>query len=262
MSAAPGAPLFEGGYARLYDAMYATKDYARECDAVEEALRRHGDGGTYRTILDLGCGTGNHDLVLARRGYEVTGVDLSSDMVTLARRKAADAGLGAAFATGDMRAADLGRRFDAVLVMFAALGYQTEDDDVRATLGTIRRHLRPGGVVLFDVWNAETVLREGARDRLTVVERPGYQLIKAATRRLRPGTAVVDVRMRVWELEGSTLAGTADESHRMRAFTREELERFLADAGLTPRAFYDFPDLDRPPAEGTFDLGCAASRLP
>ncbi len=253
-------PIFARGYARLYDAMYATKDYARECDAVEAAMRSHGDGGTYRSILDLGCGTGSHDVVLARRGYEVTGVDLSADMVEIARHKAAEGGLRVEFAVSDMRTVDLGRTFDAVLIMFAVLGYQTGDDDVRAALRTAHRHLRPGGVLVLDVWNAETVLREGARDRLSVLERPGRQLIKASLRTLRPGTTVVDVRMRVWEIEGRTLTASADESHGMRAFAPRELERFLAEAGLTLRAFFAFPELERPLRDGTFDLGCAASR--
>ncbi len=251
-------PIFAGQYARLYDAMYANKDYTRECDAIEGAIRRYGDGGAYRAVLDLGCGTGNHSVALARRGYDVAGVDLSEDMLAVARAKAAAAGVRAAFHRGDMRDAALGRTFDIALILFAALGYQTEDAAVAGTLANVRRHLRVGGLLLLDVWNAPTLLREGAPDRLSVVERPGGQLIKASTRTLRPGSAVVDVRMRVWEIEGTTLTGSADETHRMRAFAPPELERFLGDGGLAPRAFFEFPDLDQPVREGTFDLGCVA----
>lgn len=251
-------PVFRAAYARLYDAMYAGKDYARECNAMEGAIRRHGDGGAYRSVLDLGCGTGSHSVALARRGYDVAGVDLSEDMLAIARAKAA-AGLRASFHHGDMRDASVGRTFDVALILFAALGYQTEDEAVAGTLANVRRHLRPGGLLLLDVWNAPTLAREGAPDRLSVVERPRGQLIKASTRTLRAGSAVVDVRMRVWEIEGATLTGSADETHRMRAFARPELERFLAAAGLTPRAFFAFPDLDEPVREGTFDLGCVAA---
>lgn len=73
-------------YARTYDTVYAAKDYAAECDCIEEAFRRHGDAGAFRSVLDLGCGTGDHSLLLARRGYQVTGVDASTHMVTLAER--------------------------------------------------------------------------------------------------------------------------------------------------------------------------------
>lgn len=254
-------PIFAGSYARLYDAMYATKDYARECDAIEGAIRRFGDGGAYRRVLDLGCGTGNHALPLARRGYDVTGVDLSDDMVARARRKAADEGTNAAFEAGDMRTVDLGRTFDVALILFAALGYNIADADVGAALANARRHLRRGGLLVLDVWNAPTVFSEGARDRIGVIEGPGRQLIKASLRSLDPGGVHVNVRVRVWEIVGTTVTGTADETHRMRPFSQLELERFLGDSGLAPRAFFAFPDLDAPVREGTFDLGSVAAAI-
>ena len=251
--------IFAAPYARLYDAMYATKDYGRETDAVEGAIRRYGDGGAYRRILDLGCGTGNHSLPLARRGYEMTGVDLSADMVALARRKAEGAGIRARFETGDVRTVDLGERFDAAIILFAVLGYLTSDEDVAAGLANIRRHLRPGGVLVIDVWNRATVLREGARDRISVMDEADRQIIKASLRTLAPGGSHVNVRVRVWEIRGAAVTGTADETHRMRPFARDELDRFVRASGMTPRAFFAFPDLDAPVGEGTFDLGCVAS---
>lgn len=251
--------IFAASYARLYDAMYAGKDYARECDAIEGAIRRYGDGGACRSILDLGCGTGNHAIPLARRGYEVVGVDLSEDMVAIARRKAAETGVGASFQAGDMRDARLGRPFDVVVILFAALGYQIEDAGVASALGNARRHLRRGGLLVLDVWNAPTVFGEGARDRVSVVEGPDRQLIKASLRSLDPGGVHVNVRVRVWDIAGATVAATADETHRMRPFSQPELERFLGASGLAPRAFFAFPDLDAVVRDGTFDLGCVAA---
>ena len=134
--------LFAGTYARTYDAMYAGKDYPAECDSIEEAFRRHGEGRV-RSILDLGSGTVGHSLLLALRGYEVTGIDGSGDMVAFADRKAKEQGLTATFLVGDMRRVALGRTFDAVLIMFSALGYQLGNADVLDALRSARRHLRP-----------------------------------------------------------------------------------------------------------------------
>lgn len=251
-------PIFAGTYARTYDAVYATKDYARECDAIEQAIGRHGDGGAYRAILDLGCGTGGHALALARRGYDVAGIDLSADMVALAERKAADAGLSATFSEGDMRRADLGRTFDVALIMFAALGYQTETADVGAALRNARRHLRPGGILFLDVWYGPTVLRHAASERVRVIDGLGRQVIRVSQRTLHAERSVVDVRMRIWEIVGTSVAGTADEVHRMRFFFLPELEALLGTAGLEARTFFAFPDLDRPLRDDTWDLGCIA----
>src|SRR5437763_2517392 len=136
------AEQFGPEYASAYDSMYVDKDYERECDVVEEAFRRFADGPV-RSVLDLGAGTGNHALPLARRGYEVAGVDLSDEMVEIARGKARDAGVEVGFQQGDLRSVALARRFDAVLLMFAVLGYQRTNADVRAAFENARPHPRP-----------------------------------------------------------------------------------------------------------------------
>src|SRR5437016_9234863 len=136
--------MFGEAYARAYDVLYQDKDYEHECDLFEECFSRFGDG-PIRTVLDLGCGTGGHAIPLARRGYEVVGVDRSCDMLDQARGKAKDAGLAVTFREGDARTVDIGRNFEVVVVMFAVIGYQLTNADVRALLATVRRHLHPGG---------------------------------------------------------------------------------------------------------------------
>ena len=70
--------VFGKTYASAYDAMYAEKDYEGEVDLLEAAFERF--GSRVESVLDLGCGTGNHLAPLARRGYEVAGVDRSADI--------------------------------------------------------------------------------------------------------------------------------------------------------------------------------------
>ena len=82
-----------GSYAQFYDILYQDKDYEAECDFLEQIFDRYAPGPV-RTILDLGCGTGGHTLPLARRGYEVVGVDRSEKMLAEARRDDAPVFLG------------------------------------------------------------------------------------------------------------------------------------------------------------------------
>ena len=77
---------FGTDYAQQYDVLYQDKDYDAETDLLERVFAAHGLAGN--AILDLGCGTGQHALRLARRGYEVTGVDRSPEMLSIARVKA------------------------------------------------------------------------------------------------------------------------------------------------------------------------------
>ena len=76
-----------GAYSRYYNLLYQDKDYAGEAEYVRSLISRHFPQA--RAVLDLGCGTGRHDLLLAQMGYEVTGVDQSEEMLAIAKGKAA-----------------------------------------------------------------------------------------------------------------------------------------------------------------------------
>src|SRR5438309_10218919 len=111
----PMSDIFDGS-ADFYDALYASKDYPGECDYLEEIFRRY-DQRRVRTVVDIGCGTGGHALLLAGRGYDVTGVDRSPKMLRSARAKAASVPLNGRirFEEGDLRTLALERTFDAAV---------------------------------------------------------------------------------------------------------------------------------------------------
>ena len=138
-----------GDYANYYDTLYREKDYEKDCDFLEQILEELSSEPISR-ILDLGCGTGGHALPLARRGYDVTGVDRSEQMLAIARAKAVQANLSVEFRQGDIRNLELGQTFDAVISMFAVMSYQTTNDDIMSAFHTAKRHLEPGGLFVFD----------------------------------------------------------------------------------------------------------------
>ncbi len=118
--------VFGRDYAAAYDDLYQDKDYVAECDLIERVFEMYGQGPT-RRVLDLGCGTGGHAVILAKRGYDVVGVDRSPEMLAHARAL----GSSARFELGEIASVDLGETFDAALMMFAVLGYQVGNADVQ-----------------------------------------------------------------------------------------------------------------------------------
>ena len=240
---------FGAGYSQAYDALYQDKDYAAECDLIERLIS--GAGNSVRRILDLGCGTGNHAIPLIARGYDVTGVDRSADMLALAVAKSGDRGK---FVTGDVRDLRLGTTFDAVLMMFAVLGYQTEDADVAAALATARRHLDPGGVFLFDVWYGPAVVAEKPSVREKRTETEAGSLVRKATGTLEAGRNVCSVHYDVlWTPAGGDPVSTS-ETHLLRYFSEPELREFLSAAGFGGLALHAFPEIDKPPDETTWNV--------
>lgn len=251
--------VFGPTYTDAYDLIYGDKDYEGECDAVERLFRAYADGPV-RDLLDFGCGTGNHALPLGARGYTVVGVDRSSNMLAQAETKlGAHAGAGRVeFFQGDVRDVDLGRQFDACLMMFAVLGYQTENEDVLAALKTARRHLRPGGLFVFDVWYGPAVLGERPSERVRVIETPAGQVLRVASGEMDTRRHLCTVRYQLWRLDGGGPVEHTSEAHRMRYFFPLELEHLLSCSGFETLRLGAFPEFEREPDERTWNVMCAA----
>jgi SAM-dependent methyltransferase len=245
--------VFGAGYAAAYDALYRDKDYEAECDLVERLAREHGDRAV-RRVLDLGCGTGGHALALARRDYEVVGVDRSEEMLALARDKAAGS---VSFHHGDIRSFDLGERFDLVLMMFAVLGYLGGDDDARAALAAARRHVRPGGLLVFDVWYEPAVLAQRPSEREKNVELSDGRILRHSSGELDEERGICTVRFHVVDERGGSRRET-EEEHVMRYFSRADLERLLASSGFELVRLGAFPEVDRAPDATTWSVVAVA----
>lgn len=242
---------FGACYADVYDALYADKDYAGECDLIEGIFARH--ASRVRSVLDMGCGTGRHANELAQRGYDVLGVDRSPHMVERARA----AGDAATYAVADLRTFRTDRRFDAALMMFAVLGYQLEDADVIAALRTARTHLVDSGLLLFDCWYGPAVMHQRPSDRVKTVEVPDGPVRRA-------GRSTLDVSRRRIRIDFDVERGVAGavvrsrETHEVRFFFDEDIERFLFTSGFELVRIGVMPEFDRGPDESTWNvLVCA-----
>ncbi|HET6497860.1 MAG TPA: class I SAM-dependent methyltransferase [Coriobacteriia bacterium] len=245
-------------YADVYDALYADKDYEGEVRFVTDVFSEYGvKAGA--SVLDLGCGTGGHAIPLARRGYRMTGVDLSPEMVTQAVAKAEHALVSAEFVVGDVRDVRLGRRFDTVVSMFAVLSYQLTDADLEATFQTVAEHLEPGGLFVFDVWFGPAVLSQRPEPRTkTVITREGDTITRAATPELDVVEQTVRVDYEISRSRAGAVVETTRESHTVRFFFVREVRHLLASAGLELLALGPFMDLTRRPTVDDWYLSVVA----
>jgi len=227
--------VFEA-YSQYYDLLYRDKNYAAEADYVRRLIERERPAS--QTLLDLGCGTGRHDFLLAEHGYRVTGVDLSADMLKVAdaeraKRLTAGGPPPPDFAQGDVRSVRLGRRFDVVVSLFHVMSYQTSNQDLLAAFTTLREHAAPGGLVLFDAWYGPTVLTDRPVVRIKRLQGEGFDVTRLAEPVLHPNENVVDVNYQILITDRKTdKTEQLRETHRMRYLFVPEVQQMLERVGL------------------------------
>lgn len=247
-------------YARYYDMLYHDKDYDAECNFLEKIFEAYASKPV-RSILDLGCGTGGHAIPLARRGYAVTGVDLSAQMLSVARSKSVDAGLAIELLAGDARQTKLGHTFDVVLAMFAVMGYQTSNADLEAVIQTARRHLLPGGLFVFDAWFGPAVLSQRPADRYRIVEDGNERVYRFAHPELNVVTQTVVVNYRILQIQAGQLLEEVTEAHSMRFLFLQEVAYFLERNGFRLRQACPFLEMGRELTERDWNMTVIAEAL-
>lgn len=137
-------------YAEKYDKEVFTQGTLGECDFIEQELRFD----KTMEILDVGCGTGRHAIELSRRGYRVTGVDLSEAQISKAREKAADAGVLVEFIQGDARRLPFEACFDTVIMLCEGGFPLMETDEMNyEILKNATKALRKPGKLIFTTLN-------------------------------------------------------------------------------------------------------------
>lgn len=216
-----------GAYSQYYDLLYRDKDYAGEARYIRELITRHRPGA--KTVLDLGCGTGKHAALLSAHDYAVTGVDLSEEMLEVARKAQPDR----SFVQGDVRSVRLGQKFDVVLSLFHVMSYQRTNADLRAAFATLREHLAPGGLFVFDCWYGPGVLSDRPQTRIKRLEDSALSVTRLAEPVMHPNDDLVDVNYHVFARDKRTGAvEELRETHTMRYLFAPEVSLLLEAGGL------------------------------
>ena len=237
---------FGSNYSEYYDVLYSDKDYEAECDYIETIFHRFSLKKVGR-VLDVACGTGGHAIPLAKRGFGVVATDISKHMLGQARRKID----GAAFKgkldlkTGDMRVFRPLGRFDACLSMFAAIGYLSSYEDLLAALRTMHRHLRPGGLLIFDFWNGIAVLRVLPSARRKRIARREIVVTRDAKPKLDVLRNACDVKYSVTVSESRHKRQRFSELHHVRFYFPEEISLLLRLSRFKLISLHPFLHLDR-----------------
>jgi SAM-dependent methyltransferase len=224
-----------GVYSRYYNLLYKDKDYAGEARYVDALIQKHAPGA--QSILDLGCGTGRHDFELDKLGYVMTGVDISEEMIAIARSGCATGIPSPRFTIGDIRSVRLNLSFDVVIALFHVMSYQVTNADLSLAFATAKANLKPGGLFIFDCWYGPAVLTDLPVVRVKRLEDEEISAVRIADPVMHYNENVVDVNYEVMITDKITgLTDKINETHRMRYLFMSEIQLLLEHHGM--RAIY------------------------
>ena len=209
-----------------YDRLTNDVDYEATVDFYYEILKR--EGLEPRTCVDLACGTGSVTAILARRGLEVLGVDLSEEMLTVAQQKAAELENPPRFVCQPLQELYLPRGVDMAVCALDSLDYITDPADCKEAIRRIYKALNPGGIFIFDV-NTPDKLR--AMDGQVFLDEDDdvYCVWRGE---FDEKTNICSYGMDLFQRTGDVWVRSFEE-HREYAYSQEQLKEYLKAAGFT-----------------------------
>ena len=186
-------------YAYYYNAFYQDKDYKAEALQIDSLLKRY--GSNISTIINFGCGTGKHDIELAKMGYQCAGIDMSPLMIDIAQENVKKSGKNIDFSVADIRNFESQAQYDAVISLFHVMSYQTKNEDIISAFQSARKALGEGGLFVFDVWYGPGVLSDKPCVRVKKIEDEKNKLVRIARPVMHDKENVVDVCYEVFVMD-------------------------------------------------------------
>jgi len=216
-----------------YDRLTNDVDYGATVDFYYEILKR--EGLTARTAVDLACGTGSVTVLLAEKGLQTIGVDLSEEMLTVAQQKAWELENPPRFICQPLQALYLPRGVDLAVCALDSMDYITDPVDCAEAIRRVYKALNPGGIFIFDV-NTPEKLR--AMDGQVFLDEDDdvYCVWRGE---FDEESNICSYGMDLFQRRG-TLWERSFEEHREYAYSQQQLTQYLKDAGFTHiRAYAD-----------------------
>ncbi|KOR79741.1 methyltransferase domain-containing protein [Peribacillus simplex] len=216
-------------FAYVYDELMKDAPYEKWLMILTAKLEQYGIGG--RKVLDLACGTGEMTVELAQHGFEVTGVDLSDEMLLVANEKAVKLGLSIPLFQQNMAELEGLGQFDCVTIFCDSLNYLRDEEDIVKTFSRVHEHLKDGGLFMFDIHSVYK-MEEIFRDHTFAVNGEEVSYIWDCFPGEEPYSVEHDLSFFVRDDE-SGLYDRFDELHYQRTYPVEQYKKWLEQAGFT-----------------------------
>ena len=226
------------GFAQVYDTFMDNVPYDEWGEYLVSLLKKYGveDG----LVLDMGCGTGAMTRYLDAHGYDMTGIDLSEEMLTIAKEKSSPDIL---YLLQDMREFELYGTMRAAVSVCDSMNYILEEEDLLQVFSLVNNYLDPGGLFIFDM-NTIHKYRDVIGDTTIAEDREDGSFIWENSYDEETGINTYELALFIPREDG--LYEKDEEVHYQRAYSLEKIKELIGKAGMELLAVYDAYTLEPP----------------
>jgi SAM-dependent methyltransferase len=222
--------------AEYYDKIYSSKNYQAEAAQIDALIRKHNPSA--KSLLDVGCGAGGH-LEYLRKTYDVHGLDISEDLVRLARKRLSSTDI----FREDMIRFHLRAKFDAIICLFSTIGYAYTKKRLLKAVSNMANHMNKNGVLVIEPWFTKATWKPQPV-YATFIDEPSLKIARISNSKTIGNRSIIEMNYLI-----GTSTGTKSyrEHHEMGLFSSDEmidsfkrahLECKYEENGITGRGLY------------------------
>ncbi len=249
--------IFEEDYSKAYDLIYKKKNYDNECSRILNFLKYK---KTVSNILDLGCGTCSHSIILSKYGFNIDAIDRSKKMLEIAKKKIAKKrATNIKLIRADIEALTLENvKYDVVLLLFNVFGYLKKP---YIFFSNLKKYLKKGGIVIFDFWHECAVIQNGPKKTKKIFEEADISLTKVSEGEINRKKKTIIINIQTYENKKNHVITKNEEEHHIRYYNIKALSLNLMNQGFKVLKFEDFENDGYPPNEKNWSAYCVSKFL-
>jgi len=230
-------------YSKYYDLLYQDKNYKKETDYLINIIKKYKISSG--NLLEFGSGTGKHGYLLAEKGYNVNGIELSAEMVSKSKGHPKFT-----CKQGDIAKVNVKQSFDVVFSLFHVISYQTNNNQINAVFNNASKHLKKEGLFIFDFWYSPAVYNLKPSVRVKRFQNKQFKIIRVAEPENLSDKNLVNINYTFFinDLVKDTQI-SFKETHTMRHFSLPEIDLLAEMNGLKCLESHEFLSKKKPSEE-------------
>ncbi len=249
---------FQKFYSKYYDLVYENKNYQFECKRIESFLKYKKN---VKHILEIGCGTCSHSILLSKKGYNIIGIDNSNEMIKVAKDKIKKKKI-KNIILYNKDAEKLNtvtkRKFDALLLLFNVIGYIK---DLDLFLFKIKKNLKKNSLLIFDFWHEAGIKHAGPKKTIKKFSSQGIQLERNSFGKEIIQNNAIEIGIETNIFKRGKFVKKFSEVHFVKYFNLKILQKIIENNNFELIKFEDFNEENLLPKKNSWNAYCVARFL-